>query len=438
MIGVTVAETFAEWALSLRPGDVPADVRAAATRHLLDGVGCAIAAVRSAAAPYASSLLDSADEATVLGTGARASVPHAALANGILVHALDFDDTHASALVHSTAAVLPAAFATGEHAGASGAEVLAAVVAGYEVVNRLGAAIPHGFHVRGFHATSVCGVFASALVSSKLAGLDARTTVHALGIAGSAAAGSLEFLRTGSSTKQMHPGLAAMNGIVAARLAAAGADGPATIFEGDHGLYRSYLGVDVEPARLTAGLGQRWETTRITIKPYPACQLSHASLDALRAAGVPSSGDVAAVTFEVPRDVAEIVCGKPAPRTPYEGKFSLEYSAAALLADGELTIGSFDPGSLARKDVLALAARIGWKDRPYDGVPAEAPGVCEVRLHDGTLLRGEVAKSRGGPGAPLSEDELLAKFRSNGGSDALAGALLSLDTQSSLAEVMRQ
>lgn len=435
---MTAAETFAEWALSLSADDIPGDVRAAACRHLLDGVGCAIAAARTDAAPYALALVDGVDDATVIGTAARASVPRAAFANGVLIHALDFDDTHAPALVHSTAAVLPAAFATGEFVGASGAEVLAAAIGGYEVVNRLGAAVTHGFHARGFHATSVCGVFASALVASRILKLDARSAVNALGIAGSAAAGSLEFLSTGSSTKQLHPGFAAMNGIVAARLAMAGADGPEGIFEGEHGLYRSYLGVEIDPDALTDGLGSRWETMRITIKPYPACQLSHASLDALRAAGAPSPRGVEEVTFEIPTGVSSIVAGKPEPRTPYEGKFSLEYCAASLLIDGKLTIASFEPSALMRDDVLALAPRIRCADRPFEGPPAEAPGICEVRLRDGTTLRGEVTKSRGGPDVPLSEDELLAKFRANGGSDSLADAILSLGEQVSMGEVLRR
>jgi 2-methylcitrate dehydratase PrpD len=433
---VTASETFAEWALSLRADDIPAEVRHAAKRHLLDGLGCAIAAHRSGAAPYATALVDGVDEATVIGSGARASVPRAALANGILVHALDFDDTHTGALVHSTASSLPAAFAVGEATGASGAHVLAATIAGCEMTSRLGAAVTHGFHERGFHATSVCGVFASALIASKLLGLDPATTANALGIAGSAAAGSLEFLNTGSSTKQLHPGFAAMNGIVAARLAKAGADGPATIFEGPHGLFRSYIGVEVDPDALTEGLGDRWETTQITIKPYPACQLSHASLDALAASGVTADA-VETVTFELTPGVSSIVAGKPEPRTPYEGKFSLEYCAAALLLDGELGISSFEPAALGRVDVLALAARIAWRPRAFEGPPAEAPGICEIRLKDGTVLRGEVSKSRGGPDAPLSDDELLAKFRANGGTDAAANAVLSLDSRASLDEVLR-
>jgi 2-methylcitrate dehydratase PrpD len=431
---VTAAATFAAWALDLRAADIPADVRHAAKRHILDGFGCAIAAHRTGAAPYATALVDGADEATVIGSGARASVPRAALANGILIHALDYDDTHTGALVHSTAASLPAAMAVGEAAKATGADLLAAVIAGYEVTSRLGSAVTHGFHERGFHATSVTGVFASALIASKLLGSDRATTVSALGIAGSAAAGSLEFLNTGSSTKQLHPGFAAMNGIVAARLAKAGADGPATIFEGPHGLFRSYLGVDVDPDALTAGLGERWESTQITIKPYPACQLSHASLDAIVASGVAADA-VDAITFELADGVSSIVADKPEPRTPYEGKFSLEYCAAALLIDGELGVGSFEPSALERADVRALAARIAWKPRPFDGPPAEAPGICEIRLKDGTVLRGEVSKSRGGPDAPLSDDELLSKFRSNGGTDAAANSVFSLDSRTSVDEV---
>jgi 2-methylcitrate dehydratase PrpD len=434
---VTAAETFADWALKLRLEDVPSEVRHAAKRHLLDGVGCAIAAARTDAAPYATALLDDAGEATVIGTEVRASTNLAALANGILTHALDFDDTHALALVHSTAAVMPAAFAVGESTQANGAQALAAAIAGYEVVNRLGAAVTHGFHARGFHATSVCGVFASALIASRLMGLDPNQTVSALGIAGSTAAGSLEFLNTGSATKQLHPGLAAMNGILAARLAHAGAEGPNTIFEGEHGLYRSYLNTQVDPQALTDGLGDRWETTRITIKPYPACQLSHASLDALRAAGVTKTLDIDRITFEIPHGVSSIVSGKPEPRTPYEGKFSLEYCAAAMLIDGDLTIGSFEPESLIRDDVKRVAARVAWSDRSFDGAPAEAPGICEVRLRDGTLLRGEVAKSRGGPDAPLSDEELLAKFHANGGTEKQADAMLSLDAQPSITKALR-
>jgi 2-methylcitrate dehydratase PrpD len=419
----TAAERFAEWALGLRAQDLPAEVARAASRHLLDGIGVAVAAARTdAAAPalaYARGFHAPA-EATVIATGARLPAPSAAFANGALVHALDFDDTHAVALVHATAAVLPAAFAVGEEVRASGAGVLAAAVAGYEIVARLGGAVPHGLHARGFHATSVCGVFSSALVASKLMGLTRAQTVNALGIAGSQASGSLEFLRTGASTKQLHPGFAAMSGIAAARLAAAGADGPASIFEGEYGLFRSFADARVDAATLTDGLGARWETTRISIKPYPACQLSFASLDALRAALAEARGaaDIESIRFEVPPGSIPIVCETQSPRTPYEAKFSLAWCAAALALDGSLGVDSFEPERIARADVLALAARVTYAERAFDGAPADAPGVAEVTLRDGRTLRGEVATSRGGPEDPLGDDELRAKLSSNCGGDA--------------------
>lgn len=432
---MSVARTYASWALALRIEDVPAPVVHAAKRHLLDGVGCAIAAARTGAAPYATAVLDDAPGADVIGLGRHASPPRAGLANGVLVHALDFDDTHAGALVHATAAVLPAAFAVGQASGASGREILTAAIAGYEIVTRLGAAVTHGFHARGFHATSVCGVFAAAIVAARLLGADEDHATSALGIAGSGAAGSLEFLESGSATKQLHPGLSAMNGIVAARLASAGAEGPATIFEGRYGLFRSYLGVPIEPAVLTDGLGQRWETARITIKPYPACQLVHASLDAMRALGPIEPDAIEELTFEIPDGVASIVGDKPRPRTAYEAKFSLEHCAAALLTDGVLGIDAFDEDAIAR--AAALAARIRWTDRPFAGAPADAPGIATVTLRDGTSRTGRVERSRGGPDDPLTDDELLEKFRANGGSDELAKQLLALDELDTFEGVLR-
>jgi 2-methylcitrate dehydratase PrpD len=447
---VTATSALVEWALGLELASVPEPVRRAACLHLLDGVGVAVAAARTDAAAFvveAAGRWGAPEEATVIGYGRRLPAPMAALANGALVHALDYDDTHAEALVHATAAVLPATFAVGEEMGSLARDVLAASIAAYEVVIRLGAAVRHGFHERGFHATSVCGVFAAALAAARLMRLGVPQAVNALGIAGSQASGSLEFLETGSSTKQLHPGLAGMSGVIAARLAAAGADGPATILEGRYGLYSSFAGREVDPAAITDGLGSRWETARITVKPYPACQLSHASLDAL--AGVrPSITDLAAIeqiTFDLPTETIPIVCEpaetKRRPRTPYEGKFSLPYCAAALLTDGELGIGSFEPERMARPGLVGLAARVAYREREFDGAPADAPGMVEVRLRDGRVLRCDAAHHRGGPDAPLGEEEVLGKFASNCGgsspaSQAVAAAVLDLASAPALSPIL--
>lgn len=445
---MTVTEVFAEWSLQLDVDDLPASVTQAAAAHLLDGLGCALAALTTGAgapAAAAASAFGVGNEATIIGSSSQVPALAAALANGALVHALDFDDTHTEALVHATAAVLPAAFAAGEEHSSTGAEVLAACVAGYTMAIRLGSAVRHGFHARGFHATSVVGVFAGALAAARLAGLTKDQTTNALGIAGSLASGSLEFLSTGSSTKSLHPGLSGMNSLLAVRLAAEGADGPSTIIEGEHGLFASFTGASVDADALIADLhAATREIARIAIKPYPACQLSVASLDALKAAmhGV-DVNDVTSIAFDVPQGVASIVCDpieiKRAPRSSYEAKFSLPWCAAALAIDGGLTLGSFGPWMLERLDALTLAQRIEHRVIDLDVAPADAPGVVTVTLKDGSVRAGRSERDNDA----LDLDRVLEKFHQNAGgrtdqTERLAEDVLGLGQIASLGPIFQK
>lgn len=435
---MTTAAELAAWGVG--PIELPAPVRDSAVRHLVDGFGMALAAVhRDAAAPAVAvaTALGGTPESAVIGGSFRLSAPAAALANGTLVHALDFDDTHAGGLVHSTAVVLPAAFAVGQQVGATGRQVLEAAVVGYETVCRIAAAAPHRFHARGLHATMVAGVFSSALVTARLTGLDAGRATDALGIAGSQAGGLLAFLGTGASTKQLHPGFASQSGILAARLAAAGATGPETVFDGPNGVYDALAGGDADPARILEGLGETWETTRIGIKPYPVCQLSHATIDAMRDArgrhGF-TAADVAAVEADVHPDSSPTVCPPDRdlahPATPYAAKFSLPWSVAALLVDGDLGLASFEPDMLGRPEVADLAARVTWRLTDDPGPAADAAGRVRVTLHDGTVVTGEVARSSGGPDQPLDLAAVVDKARvADAGAplDAVADLLARLD-----------
>ena len=283
---MTVTSDLAAWALGLRrdslsDSHVPDEVVAAAGRHLLDGLGTAVAAARRGLAGPALTVaagLGGPPEATLLGRGVRVSAPAAALATGTLVHALDFDDTHAGGLVHATAVVLPAVLAVGEEVGATGEEAVLAAVAGFEAVCRIAGAAPHAFHQRGLHATHACGVFAAALVAARLLRLTEAQTVDALGIAGSSAGGLLEFLATGSSTKQLHPGLASHAGILAARLAAAGADGPDSVLEGGRGFYAALADGHADP-----GPGDRRPGDPVGDDPDHAQALPGLPADARRA-----------------------------------------------------------------------------------------------------------------------------------------------------------
>lgn len=446
----TTAQILAGWAVNLRLADVPALTQQAACAHLLDGLGTALAAARTdaaAASTRVAASLGGPPEATVIGTTQRLSAPAAAFANGVLVHALDFDDTHAGGLVHATASVLPTALAVGEQVEADGAAVLRAAVVGYEIVSRVGLAAPHGFHTRGLHATSICGVIAAASMASLLTRADTGTTVDAMGIAGSSAGGLLEFLSTGSSTKQLHPGSAALNGIIAARLAAEDASGPASVLEGSRGLYAALSAVPADPALVVEGLGERWETERIGIKPYPACQLLHVTLDAVATVldQVPALEEVRQVVAHVHRDSIPTVCepatDKVTPRTVYDAKFSLPWTVAALMVDGRVDLDTFASESISRPQVTALAARVHTVSSDDDGPAADASGCVEVHLNDGRVLVGRVERSRGTPDAPLSEDDLRAKFLTNAGGATvgpqLADAVLDLASAPSLTELLR-
>lgn len=421
---------LAEWASTVTVADLSEDVRHAAARHLLDGVGNSIAAQRLGYGRAGWTVADSLGgppEARPL-TGARGlSAPAAAFATGVMVHALDFDDTHAGALVHATAVSLPAAFAVGQQVSASGADVLTAAALGVETACRLGEVSPHGFHARGVHATAAVGPLTAALVAGHLSKFDTATLVNALGIAGSSSSGLLEFLDTDADTKALHPGSASMNGVLAARLAAAGATGPSSVLEGRRGIYAALTDRPTNFAALTEGLGSRWEATRIGIKPYPSCQLMHVTLDAVSEAVRDTdvhASDVADIEVFVHPDSSPFVCGPntgvASPRSTYDGKFDLPWSVAALLHDGAITVSTYTEDSIARENVLVTARKVRVTNLPSEVPAAAASGRAVLTLTDGRVLDASVGGSQGSAGFPLSDDRLLEKFLANCGNDSLA------------------
>jgi 2-methylcitrate dehydratase PrpD len=417
---VTVAETLGEFSVSLRFEALPAAVVRAAKRHVLDTLGVALgAAGAGAAAPVVEAVRawGGAREAVVWGHDFAAPAAHAALACGALAHALDFDDTHLESVVHPSAAVVPAALAVAEEAGADGRSFLVACVAGYEVATRVGAAAPGRFHARGFHTTGLAGPFGAATAASVLWGLTAAQTANALGIAGSVASGLFAFLADGSETKRLHAGWAAHGGVVAADLARRGFTGPTTIFEGPHGLFDAFLhGEAPDLARCVRGLGEQWETVRIAIKPYPACHFVHACMDAARRLGV-RAGDVAEVRCFVPPAVTGIVCepaaAKARPLTTYAAQFSLPFAVASAMVGGREGLDLFGAEALADRRVLALAERVRSVPDPTLPFPGAYPGRVRVVLRDGRVREAEEPINRGHPDRPLSDDEVEEKFARN-------------------------
>ncbi|MCX5535840.1 MmgE/PrpD family protein [Streptomyces sp. NBC_00006] len=426
-VPATAAERLARFATELCAKDIPEQVRAMARAHLLDGIGIALA---SSGMDFTRPVLDTAlalgdgGRSHVIGYGTRLPAASAALVNGTLVHALDFDDTHIGAIYHATAPALAAALAVAEEQEADGESLLTAYVIGLEIGCRVAGAGAGSFHDRGFHPTGIAGTFAAAAVAARLRGLDTADTVSALGICGSQAAGTLEL--AGSSLKRLHPGWAAHSGIVAATLAASGFAGPPTIFEGPRGLFASHLGMT--PAEIDLGLddlGNRWMCADTALKPYPCCHFTHAFVDAaldLRSqlGGQPLKSTeieeiICPTTPRIMPSVTEPAERKKAPRTLYEAQFSVQYIVAQALVSGRVDLATFYDQPLDDPDVLAVAAKVGCPPDPDSDFPVRFPGEVILRLADGRELRRRIPTSSGTPGNPLDEAVVLGKFRSNAG-----------------------
>jgi len=416
----TASQTLAGYVADLRFDDLPAEVTRAATRHLLDACGVALAAAATGHdAPVADMIRSwaGAREASVVGYDYGAPAPWAAMVNGALTHTLEFDDTHVESLVHPSSFVMPAALAVGEEVGASGRDVLLAAVAGYEVATRLGAAAPGRFEARGLDATGICGTFGAAAVAAKLWGLSAEDIASAFGIAGSRSSGLFTLLPDGSDAKRLLPGWAAHAGIIAADLARRGAAGPSTIFEEPHGLYHALLnGEEPDLARIVAGLGTTWETTRIAIKPYPACDHLHAFIDAAREANV-KWADIdeveAAVAPAVIGIVAEPRAARLRPATTHAAQFSLPFTIGSVIVGGREGIELFEEEARHDRRVLMVAERVHVVADPTLPFPRTYGGRLSINTRGGRTLEIDELVNRGHPDRPLDDEELRQKFLTN-------------------------
>lgn len=419
---MTLARQLVEWAYRLNLGEVPEDVHHRSRLLLADAVGLALAAASEDFARVVAGVVRNqapGSEATLLGMGERASASGAALVNGTLVHGLDFDDSHAGSIVHTTASVVPAVLAAGEATGASGAQALRATIIGLEVAARVGLGAAGEFHRRGFHITSLAGTFAAALASSVLFRLSGEQAVHALGIAGSQASGLREAYLGGEGTwtKRLHPGWAAHAGVMAALLARKGFTGPSTVFEGRFGFYPAHVGDAFDVARVTRTLGHGWEIRQIGFKAYPCGIVIHAFLDSLKylmrqhAFGF---RDVERVVCHIHPEARQTVClpreEKLRPQNGYHAKFSLPFCAALLLVDGDVRLESFSDQRLQDPLLSALAERVHDVDDPQSPYPATYPGWVEVFLKDGTRLEHRTPHPRGSLENPMDEEDVRNKF----------------------------
>jgi 2-methylcitrate dehydratase PrpD len=412
------ARQVADWLGTLR--SAPADVVADAKLRLLDTLAVASAAARlpiGSAVRRAAAALGGGDAAALIG-GGRSTAALAALVNGTLAHALDFDDTHAASVMHPSAPAVAVALAMAEATGADGDRLLLGIAAGAELNCRLGLVAPGAFHDAGQHPTGTLGTVSAAMIAAWFLGLDAAGIAAAAGIAGSQASGILEAYADGTWSKTLHPGWAAHAGIVAAQLAAAGFSGPETVLEGRYGVFRAHLPGrdDFDYTAIAGGLGTRWHIVDSAFKLYPCAHSIHAFIEAALAASV-AAGSIAQVLLEIPADfagqIAEPRAAKLAPRTPTHARASVYYAVAAALLDGAVGMQHYTDDAIRRPDLLALAARMRHRIVPGHQ-PIRFSGALTIRTVDGHCLRHAVADAAGTGPRRLSSEAVAAKARAIG------------------------
>lgn len=398
---------------------IPEEVAVIAKRAILDCIGVAVAGSREPSAKilieYAKEL-NGGNEATVVCQPFKASCELASLLNGTMAHALDFDDTFANSVrynVHPSVCILPAVLALGEKHRATGSDVLAAYVVGIEVEYRIGAAIGGLIASAGWHPTPILGTLGATAACANILGLSCDQAQLAIGIAGSLAGGMHR--NVGTMTKPMHAGIAARNGVMAARLAKLGFTGDRNILEGESGFCSLFtagrgaglMGVDGD-------LGHAWHlaSTGLGFKPYPCCRATHAGIECvlhLRSNGLRAD------------QVKQIVCkASPMlgrilryhrPKSGYEAKFSMEYCLAVALREGKVSLESFADEKVDDVGLQDIASKVVFQT-PEDwgsGVVDLTTEVVVICKNGGSFSHIE-SVPKGEPQNPMSDEELSAKF----------------------------
>ncbi|HZO39975.1 MAG TPA: MmgE/PrpD family protein [Methylomirabilota bacterium] len=351
--------------------------------------------------------------ATVVGTAVKTAPGWAALANGAAGHAHDFDDTNFALLGHPSVPLLSTALAAAEAEMAGGRALVLGYIIGFEIDVALGTALNPDHYTRGWHATSSIGTLGCAAAAARIMGLDLVQTRHALAIAASHASGLKE--NFGSMTKPYHAGHAARNGLLAAQLAREGMTASETALEGKQGYAAAFGGAN-GLAEAIESLGRRWQLIEsgIAVKPYPSCALTHSAIDALidlRTEHRLSARDVVSVHVGVTAVVPDVLA-HARPTNALERKFSMQYCAAAALAEGRVDFGSFADGEIANADTRELMGRVAMAIDPGlpQGVEQNAWSRVTVRLRDGRTLSTQPRGARGHPDTPLSDAALRDKF----------------------------
>jgi len=436
-------EKLAQYVASFGSRQSPAHIIASAKVALIDFIGVAVGAVDEPAARATRAVAESwaAPGRARIFRGGLTNPAMAALVNGTMAHCMDYDDTHIGGSGHIAAPVMSTALAIGQSQDAEGSAVLEGFITGYEVMARLGnggiKGIGRNLQQRGFHPTSINGVTGAAAVSAAMRGYDARMTTNALGAAATTASGFVGSF--GTDAKPFHAGHAAMDGILAADLAAQGMVAAHGLFERHKGMLDALI-QDRSAEFPVIDFADGWELLNNGYKPFACCRATHASIQAAhqltaRIAGRPVARARTKVHWSAP-----FSAGKLDPQTPLECKFSVAFCVAAALCGYDMTAAAFNDATLRDPAVRAILPRVELapqRDQP------QFEAYLDVWLEDGTYLQAETQHFLGHPTSPMSSEHHRRKFMSlvvpvlgEDRAESLIAALTLFERPGAMAEAM--
>jgi len=414
---------FVEMFVGTDYNDIPHEAIESAKREVLDTLGVAVA---GSSQPGITELYQvikewgGAKQSTVIAYGSKVPAPNAAQVNAAMAHALDYDDDHGAAVVHTGVIVVPSCFAMSERIGnVNGKRYITAIALGSDLLARLGLATRPGTSLleAGWHFTSLYGFLGAAAVSGKLLNLDQDRLTNALGIAYHQCAGNTQCVIDGALTKRMGPGFAVRGGITAALMAERGITGARDCLEGVVGLYNLYHWGNYSPSILMADLGKKFEGTNITIKPYPCCTSTHAFIDA--ALELVNEHDIK------PEDVQEItvIAGsgsyalcvpletKSNPRNAVDTQFSVPWAVATAIARRRVSMEDFTEAAVGSDDILKISSRIRTELDTSLTRSGNEPGLVKIVSKEAKAYAKRVDNARGSPENAFTFDQCVRKFR---------------------------
>ena len=435
----TILETFAEHFSSATFEQLPPEVVDKTKLLIVDYLGVSIAGLKMDFPRMTIDYLQSLEgvaQSTLMGASRKVPAIHAALGNGVAGHALDMDDGFRYGGVHAGVAVIPAALAVAESLNLDGKKLILSIVCGYEIVNRISKAMNPSHLGRGFHTTGTIGVLGAAAACGVLFGLNKQQMASALGMAALQSAGLLEILNDGAMVKPLHPGKAAMGGVLSVELAKRGAKGPMTALEGEKGLFKA-MADSVNTDGLFDGLGKDFYIMGQYIKFHAACRHIHPAIDGLldimRKENI-SYQEIDALNVTT-YPVAISFCGTSTlPETAEAAKFSLASSCAMAAFYGDAGEERYSVDTVQNQEIKNLASRVtsAANTRWAESYPRERGANVELRTTSGQKFSTEIPLSKGEPENPASDEDFIRKFKQNSASQSESLTKEILDTSLAL------